>query len=640
MGPTDKLVQQEAHFMSEQGNGKLRLYHLFPRNYQQMSDVIDDLDRIGQLGFNAIWISPLSPSSDVIVKRFNDLTGETQEVKKSLYAATDFSQLNKDMFPDLADPADKDGVANGNPGYSSKHERDMLQKFTSKARQNGLQPIFDLVLNHVGAGSPLVLGTCPHFQKKRIDTTKWFPKDTYQKYDDVYLLNYSDPAIKQQIIDELWIPYITKYINDFGFDGIRMDFAGTRQEIRDVERILCQEIQRLVAIKKSEAIIFAEVLPPAKKIKENADALRGMYTHVTNSTLWGVKETMDERGMKQQITHLMPDGSQRALPGGTVGFAGSHDNGTNARNALKSAAMMAINSDESRRKAFYESPDKKQAHAFEEAITEQVELVRKSTVKMNKCLIVQRQRLASVALASDGGWCLLGGDELGKMTPASVFVDKEGKPVYGDAESFADAKLHTSWHHTGLIQDINDAVAAMPRAIFPHWSQTLMLPAPYENLVIVMNYNGWGFLDPEPVLTIVNVTGESVEISDNLIEEIAQLLPEAKDSVLKAKKQLIGLFSVHLETYQATIYYHPERTPIVVLGEEESSGITNDVRVWETDVQKGEATEIDVTSPSQLQQFSLFKQQKRGLVSTNQKHEEKTQLFDETPSSGASGGKN
>ncbi|WP_010598079.1 hypothetical protein, partial [Rickettsiella massiliensis] len=64
-------VNPNKHFMSENGNGKLRLYHLFPRNYALMADVIADLDRIGQLGFNAIWISPLSASSDLIINRFN-----------------------------------------------------------------------------------------------------------------------------------------------------------------------------------------------------------------------------------------------------------------------------------------------------------------------------------------------------------------------------------------------------------------------------------------------------------------------------------------------------------------------------------------------------------------------------------------
>ncbi len=74
-------------------------------------------------------------------------------------------------------------------------------------------------------------------------------------------------------------------------------------------------------------------------MEENATALRGLYTHVTNSTLWDIESTEHERGLKQQVTHLMPDNGLRDLPGGTVGFAGSHDNDPNARNALKSAAM-------------------------------------------------------------------------------------------------------------------------------------------------------------------------------------------------------------------------------------------------------------------------------------------------------------
>lgn len=622
---TENALKASKHFMSEEGNGKLRLYHLFPRNYNSMAEATADLDRVGQLGFNAIWISPLSPTSDLIVKRFNYITAEMQSVKNSLYAAIDFSQLNHNMFPDLTSPKEQVALVNGNPAHSTPHEREMMQAFTTKARQNGLQPLFDLVLNHVGSGSNLITGTCPYFVAEGIDTKKWF-QGQYEKYDDVVLFNYYDPEVRDEIIRMLWIPFITKYINEFGFDGIRMDFAAARIDVREVEKILCQEINRLVAAKGTQPIIYAEVLPPAAKIEEHARNIRGLYSHVTNSALWGVDVTEHERGLKQQITHLMPDSNLRSLPGGTIGFAGSHDSGTNARNAVKSAAVIDIHQDDFKRHIFYQSPEKKQAHELESAITEQIKLARGSEAKMQECLLVARKRLASCALVSDGGWYLLGGDEFGKQAPASVFLDETGKSLYSDPVFFQEAKQQTKWHHTGLIQDINSAIAAMPRSSFPHWAKVLTLGAPHNHLVIVLNYNGEGFSDPKPFLTIVNVLGKSVQASDELIDQIAKEAEktfstrDAFESVLRSTIQLIGAFDLNVRKCEVNTYYHPEAIPLVISDDclMGSRVVEDDPIVWEIDVQQAKS-DIHLTE-EQRQLFSLFKEKSKGnkISSTNQ----------------------
>ncbi len=557
------------------------------------ADVITDLDRISQLGFNAIWVSPLLPTSAVMVKRFNAMTGEDELAKGSLYAAIDFSQLNHQMFPDLVDSSAQVMSDPGNPQYSSPHEKAMLQLFTSTAKKNGLSPLFDLVLNHAGADAALITGKSPYFVKKGIATEKWFQKRS-KSWDDVFLFNYSDPVIREEIIRELWLPYITKYINDFGFAGARIDFAGGRLEVREVEKILCQEMQRLMAIKGTTAIIYAELLPPANKLEENATALRGLYTHVTNGNVWGAELAEYERGIKQQTTHLMSDDGLRNLPGGTVGFAGSHDHGPNARNAVKLAAIKTIDSDGFKRHMF----NRKLTPEFARAITEQVQLTRDSEYKMNECLLVQRQRLALTALTSDGGWCLFGGDEFGKQTPASVFLNRDEKPMYNDIRFFNEAKQQAKWHHTGLIKDINAAIADMPRAIFPHLAKILNLPSFDGHLVIVMNFNGEGFSDPQPILTIVNVSDKPVQLFDALIGQIAAEFKSSQDgnleafeSVLRAKKQLIGNFDSQLKKYEVVKFYHAET-------------IDADNRAPNTDQQQAMKVEIN----SQLYPFSIFKE--------------------------------
>jgi len=554
------------HFMTTKGNGKLMLYNAFPRNYSTMAEATADLDRIRLLGFNAVWINPLTATSDFTVSRFNIIRLEEQRVQGSLYAASDFSQLNSRMFPDLANSEHEPLPATGNPGESSEHEKKMLSAYTDKARENGMQPIFDLVLNHVACDSPLVRGECPYFKRTRIDTRTWF-QDNDPDWDDVILFNYADPSIRSEIIRELWFPYITKYINDFGFGGIRMDFAGGRPEVELVERAVCDEIKRLVAAKGEEAIIFAELLPPEKVLLRNIRDLRELYTYVTNATFLDPENSGPERKLKQQVTHLKlgQDDVSRLHPGGgTVGFASSHDEGPNIRNSLKEIAAATIQADPLKKPLFDSASKKQKKKMLEQSITELVDVALKDKEKMADVHLEQGRRLALCALLSDGGFYLLGGDEYGRITPASVFIDEMGRPMYDDTTMFNEAKK-SPFHHDALIKNLNAALADMPRSTFPHWSQSLHLPKPHDKLVVVMNYNGDGFSDPSPVLSIVNLSNSIVKVSDDLIRQIAeesmnqnQAGEQVYQAILRAKIQLIGHFETTLAPGKISFYDHED----------------------------------------------------------------------------------
>lgn len=561
-----KEYLKRPHFMSLHGNGKLKLYNAFPRNYSTMAEATADLDRIGDLGFNVVWINPLNATSKGIVKRFNHLTGEDQEVRGSLYAGAHFDRLNYELFPDLDDRTEK--PLTGNPAEYTDTEKRKLVAYTDKARENRLQPIFDLVLNHVALDSPLVTGECTHFKNKGIDTSKWFlTKDT--KWDDVCLFNYDDPVIREEIIQEFWLPYLRKYINEFGFDGVRIDFAGGRFGVKEVEKVLCDEIRTLVAKKGEQPVIFAELLPPAKKLEKNARELRELYTHVTNKTLLDPENSDEDIKIKQQTTHLMLDGRPNPFPvGGTVGFAASHDKGSNARNSLEaSVGVQAAHTEDALEPDMPEQLGMAAGDLVERAITMQLEMAATDSTTMTTCLLEQRKRLAICALVSDGGFYLLAGDEFGKLTPASVFVNTEGKSVYDDERTFNEAKQQSKFHHIMLIKNLNAAISEMPRATYPHWAQTLHLPHPYNQLVVVMNYNGEDFSDPKPVLSIVNLSEQSIKLTDDLILKIAQqsklqnkLSEEAFKAVLKSVKQLIGPFESASLSHTTSL--HDDRTDI------------------------------------------------------------------------------
>lgn len=158
---------------SDFGN-RLLIYNAFPRVYRSFGGAIEDFSRISSLGFNAVWLNPLNAASEQTVKRVNFETatspGEKQDVTGSLYATKHYDHLNYSLFPDLQDPETIPHA--GNPKDFSKKEAKMMRQYTDTARDLGLSPIFDLVLNHVAIDSPLINGDC-EFSKKLLYELKF-----------------------------------------------------------------------------------------------------------------------------------------------------------------------------------------------------------------------------------------------------------------------------------------------------------------------------------------------------------------------------------------------------------------------------------------------------------------------------------
>ena len=122
-------------------NGILRLYDQFPRCYEDIYQMTLQLPEIAAMGFNAVWINPIQETG----KRKHTLTqdplnkGITNPVYSgSLYAIKDTEKID-DAFT-----TDKQHNTQQDP-----HDILALRNYTKAARELGLTPIFDLVLNQV-----------------------------------------------------------------------------------------------------------------------------------------------------------------------------------------------------------------------------------------------------------------------------------------------------------------------------------------------------------------------------------------------------------------------------------------------------------------------------------------------------------
>ena len=265
-------------------NGILCLYNMFPfRAYTDDSIGIDSMiayvSNVADMGYNAVWVNPLQKTGTVLQPHPHD--SERGEVSGSLYAMADDVEFNPLLFP----------------GCDTKEQcEDKLCKWTAAVRLQGMFPLFDLVLNHVGVNAdgptPLQLKLdglllseinkqWPDIQE--IDYYRADPKkrDINTTPEDL------DPDKIDQVFIKLWEPLIRRYILDYGFMGVRVSALPHVPAI--VQQRAYQLVQQLVQEKfNTEALIVGELMASKPEPYLKALSTCGL-THCLNpfSFNWG-----------------------------------------------------------------------------------------------------------------------------------------------------------------------------------------------------------------------------------------------------------------------------------------------------------------------------------------------------------------
>ena len=448
-------------------NGIIRLYDQFPRRYRGgLPEMINDLPRIRQMGFNVVWLNPIQLSGGKKkVGPFND----KKEVHGSLYAMIDDEQFNPDFFPGIKDHAERVKV---------------VQQFTSTARSLGLIPIFDLVINHVG-DDPGLKDKFKKFLKPKEEN----PEENI--WEDTIPFNYDDPNINVHIIREIWQPFITKYINTYGFLGARVDAIvniGRRinpnldKQLRNQPDNMDYTIQQQVyALLKqccqqqnTQPIILGELMAadPLKYI----DKFKTLgFTHIfsAGAFYWNIffdyarKEMywlsseaqlgIPPEWLDAQVNRLQEIVCPTDQPpgfGGVAGFVGNHDVGTlrgiaifhyesgiNYGGTWQPAHPLDARKDKTKILKFMEAKDFYKYEGFKNKTdyTEQMS-----------------QKILEVALTCNGGWYMLAGDEYGIGHRPMVFSEYQAK------RSFTDENPDRANDLSGYIKNINYVLDQLP----------------------------------------------------------------------------------------------------------------------------------------------------------------------------------
>lgn len=521
-------------------NGVMRMYNLFPRSYKNINEMTADLPRIREMGFTHVWINPIHTPTSVEKKKWPE--GTPNGLKGSLYAMKDPYQINPD-FSVVARDEEGRAYETGSDGKKVflsdslvfEKDRAAIRAFTDKAKSLGMVPMFDLVLSHISPDSGIVDGTHRRFQG--INTAPWFdryangqpkrhgldqdgnilPDIKYpdkEVWDDVVMFKYDDPAIRSEITEKLWKPFVKQYL-DWGFMGIRVDSVANNNA-----EVMGDTIAYFSELHKQKYGVEPQIIGESLGGTIEAQSKISPYaTHLYNSAYWtpltvgpnlsATKETaqqmwghddnwfLKEMGQKQAL--IFRDKQGNAIPGrkgGTVGYAGSHDE---LPWVLQFPQQLPAMDPHMADEVYFRAPS---VHFGIDAKT--------ATRSM-------REKIAQAALASDGGWFITSFDDKLDTTLRSVF-DKHHEGV-----SLGDL--------TDYIKDLNRILKAQPQTQFGSWAKRFFLEG-HDELVIIERHTGFDRSGPANLIILNTDPEQTVVLSPEDISTLARQTGRPREDFL------------------------------------------------------------------------------------------------------------
>ncbi|NLM17312.1 MAG: hypothetical protein GX221_06310 [Candidatus Riflebacteria bacterium] len=175
-------------------NEAIRLYNLFPNLFGSMLEWANQLDKVKDMGFNAVWVNPF---------HYPGFSG-------SLYSPKDYYRFNP-LFID---------------NNSDLEPEEQLSFVIKKAHENGLKFIMDLVINHTAIDCDLVK-----------DHPDWYKIDSSGKvvnpgamhdgkwvaWGDLAEVN-NQNSLDRDNLWNFWLNMMIHYL-ELGVDGFRCDMA-------------------------------------------------------------------------------------------------------------------------------------------------------------------------------------------------------------------------------------------------------------------------------------------------------------------------------------------------------------------------------------------------------------------------------
>jgi glycosidase len=301
-------------------NLRVRIYHQVPRCFTNLKEIRQHLLEIAHMKFTHVWISPIQDTEKESygVAKFNEPELQRQLYKNPfapiIYSGSLYSMRKDTKFDD---DFSLDVEANRNSDHYIPTDVEEIKAYTKQACDLGITPIFDLVVNQVSKESPLWI-THPYWFRSKGPFGQGCAHFNYD----------GDMKIKEEII-EFWKAYITRYIENFGFQGVRVD--AIKHIPSDVQERLYEHIyQECWRVHKKYPVIFAEaflgnwetVEGLHGKVTSNSSRAIDYISHITNFLHW---EQTNPKERHQNWKHVYDYLGELNQFGGNVGFPGCHD---------------------------------------------------------------------------------------------------------------------------------------------------------------------------------------------------------------------------------------------------------------------------------------------------------------------------
>ncbi|MCS5709962.1 alpha-amylase family protein [Candidatus Berkiella aquae] len=518
------------------GNGNLRCYNMFPAHFKNIDEMTKYLSRLHQYRINAVWINPVHLSGEFVLNKTDMLTGQSQQLKGSLYAMADatlidprFSVVARDEEGDMTptrkqirklgnyDPKiieqckdlrlklrrlkinisqKEQEVARNTSSNKRKNSSEVaktitslssqlttletkkhsleenynhvmaqqqtwirlldsraMKAFTTRAKQLGITPMFDVVLNHLAVDAPFIE------QNKELFNfdDKTYPDTTAFSYSKLlgtlrgapYPVAEQELALQQipQIINVYWRPFIDLYVKQWGFSAARIDCVGKipqqlRSAVYDLIRQGVAEQENPGPVIILEEALFSNMTPQefVSKVK-NAGA-----THITGSSYYAEREWHGGlRGNYNQEDYYKQTMAQH----GVVNFTGNHDHYSCAMTVCRQLAFERLRDNQSLYDSYQAFIQEKETANYAPLSEAALEVIKSTFIHfyvqqiiaelhdpdhyndtINRFGIAFRDRFLTNVYAGSGGYFMLSGDEFASFDQPSVFIRANGEPVY------------------------------------------------------------------------------------------------------------------------------------------------------------------------------------------------------------------
>jgi len=333
-------------------NKQVLAYNQFPLCYgnpatSAIAAMTTQLSILADMNFNATLTNPVQAIAHVPVRKHNRI------YSGSLYATASFTRLNTRLFS-----------TNIDPDPSQAECESQLINYTTTAHANHLAPIFDLVLNHIAHSQQAIeelineliaRGTITYNnhvieyncsgERVQLAVSHNFTADVQlslrnllfinsNSFPDIRKFNYREEVVRRLMIDLVWKPFISRYIRDYKFTGVRIDAIKhiDGNVLREITAYVKQECQEAYGI---NPIILGEYIGDHDPQRNNTsintlinagagfthvyDTLyyKSYFSHSNNSAF-----NDEESGYLSFLRRITT-----SEEGGTFSFIGNHDFG-------------------------------------------------------------------------------------------------------------------------------------------------------------------------------------------------------------------------------------------------------------------------------------------------------------------------